>query len=398
MSKLNKMREQIASEFIAALQKDVIPWHKDWCGVGAPYNGATGRGYRGLNYFWLAYVAMEKGFSDPRWCTFKQAKDKGWKVNKGEKGTRVEFWSLYDTEKKRKLTPAMVKQLRDSLPPDEFEDRVKPISSVFTVFNGDQLDGIPELPKPEQSAFSTDELIAVRDRLLTNMNLELREGGNRAYYSPSHDYVRMPKMEQFVSAYGYMSTFLHESAHASGAAHRLNRDLTGEFGSESYAKEELRAEIASAFTASATGINYEQSPKMENHAAYIQSWIKVLENDPNELFRAIKDASKISDYLIEKGEFVVSEDLTESELSESDVTVIDPEKFNDMLQGSKPKYRYWEVTKEERSKLYQAGYQNPEDYQQSVSHPDKAIFRFDASKTAEINAVLLPAATRMKKV
>ena len=207
----------------------------------------------------------------------------------------------------------------------------------------------------------------------------------------------LPTVEQFDDSYSYMAVFPHEAAHASGAAHRLNRDLTGSFGSESYAKEELRAEIASAFTASATGINYEQAPQMENHTAYVQNWIKVLENNPNELFRAIKDATKISDYLIEKGEFAVSEELTEAEPSESDVTVIDPDKFNDMLQGAKPQYRYWKITKDEYYKLYQAGYRNLEDFKQSVTHPDKVIFRFEESKTAEINAVLLPAAAKMIK-
>ena len=398
MSKLNKMREQIANEFIAALQKDEIPWHQDWHNIGgAPHNAVTGRAYHGLNYFWLSCVAMQKNFSDSRWCTFNQAKAKGWKVNKGEKGTRVEFWSMFDTEEKRKLTTAEVEKLRKSLTDEEFAERVKPVSNVFTVFNGDQIDGIPELPKAERTEFSSVELLAARDKLLENMRLELREGGNRAYYSPSEDYVRMPTVEQFDDTYSYMSVFLHEAAHASGAAHRLNRDLTGSFGSESYAKEELRAEIASAFTASATGINYEQAPQMENHTAYVQNWIKVLENNPNELFRAIKDATKISDYLIEKGEFAVSEELTEAEPSESDVTVIDPDKFNDMLQGAKPQYRYWEITKDEYYKLYQAGYRNLEDFKQSVTHPDKVIFRFEESKTAEINAVLLPAAAKMIK-
>ena len=98
MSKLNKMREQIANQFIAALQQEKIPWHKDWHCIGAPHNAVTGRGYHGLNYFWLSYIATEKNYTDPRWCTFNQAKEKGWKILKGEKGTRVEFWSMYDTE------------------------------------------------------------------------------------------------------------------------------------------------------------------------------------------------------------------------------------------------------------------------------------------------------------
>ena len=231
MSKLNKMREQIANEFIAALQKDEIPWHQDWHNIGgAPHNAVTGRAYHGLNYFWLSCVAMQKNFSDSRWCTFNQAKAKGWKVNKGEKGTRVEFWSMFDTEEKRKLTTAEVEKLRKSLTDEEFAERVKPVSNVFTVFNGDQIDGIPELPKAERTEFSSVELFAARDKLLENMRLELREGGNRAYYSPSEDYVRMPTVEQFDDTYSYMSVFLHEAAHASGAAHRLNRDLTGSVG------------------------------------------------------------------------------------------------------------------------------------------------------------------------
>ena len=397
MSKLNKMREQIANEFIAALQRDEIPWHQDWHSIGNPHNAVTGRAYHGLNYFWLSVVAMQKNYEDPRWCTFNQAKAKDWSVRKGEKGTRVEFWSMFDTEEKKKLTTAEVEKLRKSLTAEEFAERVKPVSNVFTVFNAHQIEGIPELPKTEHTEFSSEELIAARDKLITNMNLELREGGNRAYYSPSHDYIRMPTLQQFDDTYGYMSVFLHEAAHASGASFRLNRDLTGTFGSESYAKEELRAEIASAFTASATGIHYEQSPTMENHAAYIQNWISVLQNNPSELFRAIKDATKISDYLIEKGEFVISEDLTEAEASESDVTVIDPEKFNEMLQGATPKYKYWEVTRDEYIRLHQAGFQNMDDYRQSTSHPDKIIFRFEESKAAEVNAVLKPAAAKMIK-
>ena len=259
MSKLNKMREQIANEFIAALQKDEIPWHQDWHNIGgAPHNAVTGRAYHGLNYFWLSCVAMQKNYSDPRWCTFNQAKAKGWKVNKGEKGTRVEFWSMFDTEEKRKLTTTEVEKLRKSLTDEEFAERVKPVSNVFTVFNGDQIDGIPELPKAERTELSSEELISARDKLLENMCLELREGGNRAYYSPSEDYVRMPAVEQFDNTYSYMSVFLHEAAHASGAAHRLNRDLTGSFGSESMAAEVTRADAAQMLSAAKTLLGGEE--------------------------------------------------------------------------------------------------------------------------------------------
>ena len=380
MSKLNKMREQIANRFIAALQEERIPWHQEWQNVIAPYNAVTGRGYRGLNYFWLACIAMDKNYADPRWCTFNQAKDKGWKVIKGEKGTRVEFWSMYDTKTKKKLTPSQVKKLRDTLELSEFHDRVKPISNVFTVFNGEQLDGIPKLKVENRRLFSTAKLIELRDRLLKNMELRLREGGNEAFYSPTNDYVNMPMIERFDGAYSYMSTFLHESAHASGAKHRLNRDLSGRFGSESYAKEELRAEIASAFTASATGIKYEQSPTMENHAAYIQNWIKVLENNPNELFAAIKDAEKISDYLLEKGELIVKEP---PEIADAEVEAA--------AEPTDENYRYREISYEDFRKLRDAGFDVADNCRQSTKHPDMVILRYTEQQAAQINAVLKPA-------
>ena len=286
---------------------------------------------------------------------------------------------MYDTETKRKLAPSEVQKLRNSLTDVEFQERVKPISSVFTVFNGQQIEGIPEYQEFERPEFSTVELTAARDNLLKNMQLELREGGNRAYYSPSEDYVRMPKIEQFDNAYSYMSVFLHESAHASGAEHRLNRDLSGRFGSESYAKEELRAEIASAFTANATGIHYQQSPTMENHAAYIQSWIKVLQNNPNELFSAIKDAEKISDYLLEKGEFITNEP---PELDNSEVDAVEP---------TEEGFHYREITFDDFNKLRNAGFDVADNCRQSTKHPDMVILRYTEQQAAEINAVLKPA-------
>ncbi len=301
MPKLNKLREQIVNTFLDALNKNKIPWHQEWSVMPA-VNAVTNKEYNGINSFWLGFVAGARGYKDPRWCTFKQANDNGWKVKKGEKGTRVEFWSMYDTEEKTILTPFFVEELKQKLTPEEFQKRVKPLSNIYTVFNGSQIEGIPEI-KIIQPYINTNELISCRDKLLSNMQLDFKEGGNRAFYSPFEDSITMPPIEQFKSTYGYMSVLLHESAHATGAKSRLNRDLNGMFGGEKYAKEELRAEIASAFTSQVTGIKYEQSPEMENHTAYIQSWISVLKNNPNELFSAIKDAEKISDYLIEKGEF-----------------------------------------------------------------------------------------------
>lgn len=298
--KMNKVREQISQVFLESLKENELPWQKGWM-TERPYNTVSNTEYRGINSFWLSCTAEQKGYSDPRWCTFKQAKDKGWKVKKGEHGTQVEFWSMYDTETKKKLTVRESNVLKKELGED-FYERVKPISSVYTVFNAEQIEGIPKREKT-QEPIQSDGLLHKRDTLIKNMGFTFHEGGSRAFYRPGDDSVTLPQMEQFRSIYDYMSVFLHESGHATGHESRLNRDLSGGFGSQKYAREELRAEIASAFTSQELGLGEMAAEHMDNHKAYIQSWIEVLEKEPQELFAAIRDAEKISDYLIEKGEF-----------------------------------------------------------------------------------------------
>ncbi len=299
--KMNKVREQISQAFLESLKENELPWQKGWL-TERPYNAASNTEYRGVNSFCLSCAAEQKGYSDPRWCTFKQAQDKGWKVKKGEHGTQVEFWSMYDTETKKKLTVRESNLLKKVLGED-FYERVKPISSVYTVFNGEQIEGIPERKRTHEPPKS-EELIRKRDTLIQNMGFTFHEGGDRAFYRPGDDSVTLPQMEQFRSIYDYMSVFLHESGHATGHGSRLDRDLSGGFGSEKYAREELRAEIASAFTSQELGLGEVAAEHMDNHKAYIQSWIDVLEKEPQELFAAIRDAEKISDYLIEKGGFL----------------------------------------------------------------------------------------------
>lgn len=301
MSK-DSLRDTIAKTFVNALLEDKIPWRATWTASQA-YNAVNGKRYRGLNSLWLSFVASGKGYSDPRWCTFKQAKDKGWNVKKGEKATGVEFWSIYDKKQRKNISisEANIIVAKDS----ERKDDMRLVSRQYCVFNAAQIDDIPELEQ-KPCAVDIKTVREKRDVLLRNMTLGFSEGGDRAYYSPSMDSITMPPDVCFENTYAYMSTFLHECGHATGASHRLNRPLDGFFGSESYAKEELRAEIASAFTSQALGFGAEGvglADAMDNHKAYIQSWIEVIKNQPNELFAAIKDAEKISDYLLEKGEF-----------------------------------------------------------------------------------------------
>lgn len=297
------LRDKIAESFINSLNEDKIPWEKMWQ-TERPYNATTQKDYRGVNSFWLSIQAGEKGYTDPRWCTFKQAKDNGWSVKKGEKATAIEFWSIYDTKARKTLSLAEADEIVSKEP--ERADDMKPIARAHYVFNAAQIDGIPKLERTEPIV----DIAAIRgqrDTLLQNMGLAFKEGGDRAYYSPSNDSVTMPPENAFKNDYSYVSTFLHECAHGSGAPHRFNRDMSGTFGSEKYAKEELRAEIASAFTTQALGFKSDEKQFLDNHKAYIQSWVEAIKDKPNELFAAIKDAEKIADYLIEKGQFKLPE-------------------------------------------------------------------------------------------
>ncbi|MBO5071679.1 MAG: DUF1738 domain-containing protein [Eubacterium sp.] len=312
---MNKLREDMIKEFIASLEQERIPWRKKWTEQGGrPCNAVTGNNYRGINVLWLMYVQEKMGYDDNRWCTFKQAQEQGWRIRKGEKGTRVEFWSWYDTETKKRLDRKEMLSLRKELDRDEFQKRVKPMDRVSIVFNGRQIEGIPEYT-PAHNVLDEETLIAQRAVLLNNMALSFYEGEAGAYYQPATDSVHMPDIDRFENEYAYMATFLHEAGHATGHASRLNRNVKGSFGTPDYAREELRAEIASAFTAQILGLPGADS-NFDNHKAYIQDWISILEKEPNELFQAIKEAEKISDYLIEKGEFNLVQEKEHNTMTE----------------------------------------------------------------------------------
>lgn len=302
MAKLNKVREELSQRFVEALNMGELPWHSCWQ-QAVPQNAVTGRKYHGLNALWLSYLAEKQGWTDPRWATYKQASEKGWQVRKGEKASYVEYWAYYDKEKKKLLSWPDARQIfRED--PAYAEKNLLLSSRVFAVFNGAQIDGIPEILQSRGTDIGA--IRRQRDTLIANMGIGYREQGQSAYYSLGSDTVTLPLEASFDSTYGYMATFLHECGHASGHPDRLNRDLTGGFGSESYAKEELRAEIASAFTAQALGLTVSEKDReleTRQHMAYIQNWAQAIQDAPEELFRAMKDAEKISDYLIEQGEF-----------------------------------------------------------------------------------------------
>ncbi len=164
---------------------------------------------------------------------------------------------------------------------------------AYTVFNGSQIDGIPDYVAPDVKAAPWRRPEAA-DIILTNSKAIIRIGGDRAFYSPSLDFIQLPDPASFESPYAFSSTALHEASHWSGHKSRLDRDLTGRFGSAAYAQEELRAELASVFLGKILDLPCD----IPNHADYLASWIIKLKEDKREIFRAASDAQRIADYLL----------------------------------------------------------------------------------------------------
>lgn len=312
MKYASKAREKIVEALIKSLSEEKIPWKQPWY-LDQFYNPTTEKKYTGgVNLISLNQVAFENEFTDPRWMTFNQAKNNGWKVKAGSHGAPIEFWSAYHTVEKRKLSITEANQLLKDDP--QAKEYVRIIAKSYTVFNAQQVEGIPELPKKSEVE-RTDTLVNV-EKLANAMGV--KQGiGRRACYLPFQDKVILPPLHNFHDEKSYCATFLHELAHATGHETRLNRDIKSYFGTPKYAKEELRAEIASSFMMGTIGVNYDDS-HIDNHKAYISSWLEILQKNPEELFKAIKEAEQIQDYMMERyPEKAKDKDMSEMKLSDN---------------------------------------------------------------------------------
>lgn len=300
---ISKTRQQLADMFLNSIKSDQkLPWNQPWIsqvpGLYENYNGTNGKKYRGLNAVILWMTAFFNKYSDPRWCTYNQAQQKGWQVRRGEKGVPVEFWSVYDKLEKKMISFREAETIREADPGRDI-DLVITVKS-YTVFNLQQMDGVPAIDhKIEPFEFTDDLEREFSACYLRSEQIRLYEGDS-AYYTPSTDTITMPPKERFVSEMAYYDTLFHEIAHSTGAPKRLNRNLLSE-RKEEYAIEELRAEIASAFIASATGTEIPMDVS-DNNKAYVQSWAEKVENDPQILMASIKDAEKIADFVVERGQ------------------------------------------------------------------------------------------------
>ena len=283
--------ETVAEKLIEQLKQGAAPWQKPWepgePGGNVPMNPTTDNRYKGINAMWL----MAQGYSDQRWMTYKQAQDVGAQVRKGEKGTGIQYWKFNDER--------VVKDENGKPRIDSNGEKVKqtvklerPQAFFATVFNAEQIDGLPPRAPKIEPTWQAQERA---EGILAASGADIRHGaGDRAFYRPGSDSIHLPDKEQFSSADKYYATALHELGHWTGHSSRLDRDLTGGFGSESYAKEELRAEIASMILGDQLGIGHDPG----QHVAYVGSWIKALQDDPFEVFRAAADAEKIQGFVL----------------------------------------------------------------------------------------------------
>ena len=274
----------VTARIVEALEAGIVPWHRPWKagpnGFG-PTSLATGKPYQGVNVFTLMATSMLRGYESNYWTTFKQAKDRGGSVRKGEKSTPVVFWKFI--EKKNAETG---------------KDEKIPFLRYFHVFNLDQCDGLEE-PTVETEFEPEDfDPIETAEAIANGMphRPTVNHGGDAAYYSPALDYVQMPLTVQFESPTHYYGTLFHELVHATGHESRLNRkgaSSPSRFGSEDYSKEELVAEMGAAFLCGAAGIDV----NVQHHAGYIASWLKALNDDRKMIVSAAGAAQKAANYI-----------------------------------------------------------------------------------------------------
>jgi antirestriction protein ArdC len=251
----------------------------------SPISIATLKPYRGINTVVLWSQAQTKGYASALWGTYQQWQSLGGQVRKGEHGSPVVYWGTYET----KDTAA------DE--PDERNGRHL-FCKGYTVFNLGQVDGV-KLPKRLEPKLSRNERIERAESFYAGVGVEIRDGGNRAFYRPDTDAVYMPDFQQFPDATQYYSVLAHESTHWTSHASRCDRQLGKRFGDAAYAMEELVAELGSAYTMAA--LELELTPRAD-HAAYIDSWLRILKADKRAIFTAASQAQKAVDWLAQRSE------------------------------------------------------------------------------------------------
>lgn len=272
----------VTDKIISALETGVKPWVCPWenaAGMNVmPVSFTSRENYNGINILLLWSAAAENGFTSKYWLTYKQAVANGGQVRKGEKGTRIIYYSVMEKENAKG------------------EEEKIPFIKSFVVFNLDQVDGIED-PNPIVFDNANDDFKShdEADLFIKASGADITERGNKAFFRPSTDEIYVPPRDQFKNECDFYATTLHELTHWTGGKKRLDRSMVGEFGSKDYAFEELIAELGAAFCIATLGIVGDCQ-----HESYIASWLKALKNDKKYIFKAASQASKAHKFLNDK--------------------------------------------------------------------------------------------------
>ena len=289
MSNKKSFRENVAEEMIRHLEAGTAPWQKPWkpgVNYSKPFNPTNNKSYHGIN----AVILDMSDHADPRWMTFRQAKDMDVQVRGGEKATQIEYWKWTDTKQVLDATGNPVigedgKLLSKTIKLD------RPQVFYAAVFNAEQIDGLePYIAPPLKFEPVEEAEIVLKESGIPIIH----DQDDRAYYTAFQDQIHLPDQSAFPTAYDYYSTALHEVGHATGHKSRMDRE-SGPFGSGAYAKEELKAEMSSYMVSRELGLGHNP----ERHAGYLESWLKAVKDDHNFLFQAAQDAERISTWVME---------------------------------------------------------------------------------------------------
>ena len=285
--------DEVTAKIIGQLEEGRFPWVQPWASSHAamtdgalapclPRNALTARSYSGVNILILWSAAIESGYPSQGWLTFKQARDAGGNVRKGEQGTTVVYADRFTPEAEK----AKARETGEDARTVAFLKR-------FTVFNVAQCEGLRPGLAAEPAPLPERQIVPIAEEVIAASGVDFRIGGDKAFYMPSLDIVQVPQQPAFHEQVNYYRTCLHELTHATGHPSRLDRNLKNSFGSKDYAREELIAEMGSAFLCASLGI----VPTVR-HADYIGAWLEVLREDNRAVFRAAGAASKAADWLL----------------------------------------------------------------------------------------------------
>ena len=278
--------EEITGKIVRELESGTVPWVKPWASsnapLGMPRSASTRKFYSGVNVLILWIAVIEQDFGAQEWLTFRQTLSLGGHVRKGEHGTVICYADSFIPKPERERAK------------EEGEDpSTIPFLKRFTVFNVEQCEGLPAHIRPKPPILSEIDLCPEAEGLITATGAQIVEGSSEAFYHRGDDLIRIPSRASFVSTSDFYCTILHELGHWTAHPSRLGRDLQSRFGSQAYAREELIAELTSAFLCAHLGI----VPKVR-HTDYLGHWLQILKSDSHAIFHAASRASRASDFLL----------------------------------------------------------------------------------------------------